>query len=289
MGGSAGWDAQGFASVQVPGEPVLDAVRHIAIAWKNLTAYSPGHPAAQASLAQAHRRLHDLISAGGELTFGVARDALLCGDQRFATPHARDLARALYVREVALITFEPGLAMAELQACLGLIGGEARHAGRPPIAEELAAAGVVHIRVEAVDFSQVKSTDTIESAPAQPENLWESVLQALLAGQALSAESQHLMDSGAAGVPQGFAALVRQVLGGEASGRGSGEAGAADGVEASSAAREEPRDATPGPDAAEASGSAPAAGSAGGTDGGEDGAPATAAGAHVGGRRAGGR
>jgi len=52
------------------------------------------------------------------VTLGVARDGLVCGQEKVTSSHARDLARALYLREVALLVLEPGLDAAELEAAI---------------------------------------------------------------------------------------------------------------------------------------------------------------------------
>ena len=82
---------------------MLELVRALAIAWKNLAAYPPGHPALVASLGLAHRRLQDLLAASGAVTFGISSDGLVAAQEKLTSSHARDLARALYLREVALL------------------------------------------------------------------------------------------------------------------------------------------------------------------------------------------
>lgn len=193
---------------------MLELVRALAIAWKNLAAYPAGHPALEASLALAHRRLSELLSGSGSAVLGVARDGLLCGQEKVTSSHARDLARALYLREVALLRFEPGVSAAELESLLRSISLDAARSDAPPLAGQLAAAGVTHVTVELVDFSQVRMTDDLSEDPQAPATLWDDLLRAILAGHTLSAEGKRLMDSGEAATPRGLAAILEEAMGG---------------------------------------------------------------------------
>jgi hypothetical protein len=217
---------------------VLDLVRQLSIAWKSMTAYSAGHPAVETSLAAAHRRLHDVIAAGGDLTFGVSRDALLVLDEKLQSPHARDLAGALYVRDVALLTFTSGVEASELRTLFANLGGATRHDKRA-LGDVLGALGVTHIRVEDVDFSQVRAVEGLDSSPARSADLWESILRALLEGQAISAEGRSLVDS-AGGLDTGLLSSLLAGAEGEGGGSGAGS-GAGEGTGTPSAARPEGR------------------------------------------------
>ena len=83
---------------------MLELVRALAIAWKNLAAYPPGHPALVASLALAHRRFQELLAEGGTVVLGVARDGLLHGQEKLTSSHARDLGRALLELDAASLS-----------------------------------------------------------------------------------------------------------------------------------------------------------------------------------------
>jgi HEAT repeat protein len=186
-------------------------VRSFAIARKNLAAYPPGHPAVVGSVAAAHRRLEELVEAGGKLTLGVTRDALLFGDETLSFVHARDLAQTLYRRAVAAVRIEPGVEAAELESFLRLLGPEAAGKDGPPLTQELAAAGIRHIHIEGVDYSTVTATDELDaSSKAGPRSLWEDVLRAMLSGEGLSAESRKMVESGGARSAPGIAALLRE-------------------------------------------------------------------------------
>jgi hypothetical protein len=196
---------------------VLELIRALAIAWKNLAAYPEGHPALASSMAQALRRLTEMFKSVGPVTVGVTRDGLVCGQEKVTSTHARDLARALYLREVALLVLEPGMEAAEFETFLRLITLEAARAEAPPLAEQLAAAGVTHVRVQTLDFSRVRVTDTVGDAPVSA-TLGEDLLRAALAHHELTPDGRRVIASAEAGTPRGLAQMLREVLGGAASG-----------------------------------------------------------------------
>ena len=192
---------------------MLELVRALAIAWKNLAAYPPGHPALAASLVLAHRRLQDLLTATGSAVLGVARDGLVCGQEKVTSSHARDLARALYLREVALLRFEAGVTAAELESLLRSISLDAGRSDAPALSGQLAAAGVTHVGVELVDFSQIRVTDDLTTVVSPTPTLWDDLLRAILAGHTLSAEGHRLVDSGEAATARGVATILEEVMG----------------------------------------------------------------------------
>ena len=186
-------------------------VRSFAIARKNLAAYPPGHPAVVGSVNAAHRRLEELVAAGGKLALGVTRDALVFGDETLSFVHARDLAQALYRRSVATVRIEPGVEPGELESFLRLLGPEAAGQDGPPLATGLAAAGIRHIQIESVDYSLVRATDELEGeAQAGRPSLWEDVVRAMLAGEGLSPEGRKQIEGGGARSATAVAALLRE-------------------------------------------------------------------------------
>ena len=200
---------------------MLELVRALAIAWKNLAAYPPGHPALVASLALAHQRLQELFAASGAVTFGIASDGLVAAQEKLTSSHARDLARALFLREAALLRLEPGLRPEELESLLRAMSASGAHGDMPPLAEELAAGGVTHVRVETVDFSQVRLTDETRGGPA-PRSLWDDVLRSILAGHVLSAEGRRRVESGEAANALGIASVLGEIIGGTGTGTATG-------------------------------------------------------------------
>ncbi len=216
---------------------MLELVRALAIAWKNLAAYPPGHPALVASLALAHRRFQELLADGGTVVLGVARDGLVHGQEKLTSSHARDLGRALYTQEVAVLRLDAGLDPAELESFLRLVGTDGARGEPSPLQEEMAKKGVTHVHVQTLDFSRVRLTDDIAAPPGPTPaaaTLWEDVLRAVMAGRALSPQGRRLVDSGEAATGRGVAALLDEVLGpGGAAGAGASASSSPDTKETS--------------------------------------------------------
>jgi len=167
-------------SANAPGNPASELVRALALAWKNLAAYPAGHPALAGSLEQAQRRLDALRGPAGDVTFGIASDGLLYGNEKLTDIHAHKLAYVLYANRVAVIRFDFGVDANELATFLRVLGIRAH---RGAVWDELTAAGVAHIHLEAVDYSGVQMTDTLDEPPPERASLWDEIVRALLAGK----------------------------------------------------------------------------------------------------------
>src|ERR1051326_8955646 len=87
----------------------VDFVRAPALAWKNLAQYPAGHPALAGALDNAQRKLDELRGAAGDVTFGIASDGLLYGNEKLTTDHAQKFAYVLYTNRVAVLTFGFGV------------------------------------------------------------------------------------------------------------------------------------------------------------------------------------
>jgi len=164
----------------------VDFVRALALAWKNLAQYPSGHPALAGALDTAQRKLDELRGAAGDVTFGIASDGLLYGNDKLTTDHAQKFAYVLYTNRVAVLTFGFGVGADELSCFLQVLGVGTR-ATRASLWDELADAGVANIHLEPVDYSGVQMTDTLQ-AP-EKTTLWDEILRALLAGREISGEA----------------------------------------------------------------------------------------------------
>lgn len=175
---------------------VAELVRALALGWKNLAAYPPGHPALAGSVEQAHHRLAELRGPAGEVTFGVASDGLVYHDAKIDWPQAQKLAQALYTRGVAVVRFAAETEPRELETFLRMLGTAPADQSRP-MWEELTAAGVVNIHLQPVDYSAVEVSDDLHVQPqtSEPGSLWEEILKALLAGKDLAADARQLLSS----------------------------------------------------------------------------------------------
>jgi HEAT repeat protein len=170
-------------------------VRSLALAWKNLSAYPPGHPALVGSVDQAHQRLAELRGPGGEVVLGISHDGLVYGKDKVLSAHAQKFAQALYTRGVALIRFHPNVTPSDLETFLRLMGGGTPGSHPRPLWEELTEAGIVTIHLQPVDYSGVQVSDDL-TAPPPPKHeasLWDEILRALVGGRELSADGQQLL------------------------------------------------------------------------------------------------
>jgi hypothetical protein len=144
--------------------------RDLAVASRALSAYPGGHPAVAGGLARAHAALSNLLAETGPVEIGAARDALLWSDRRFTSPPAAQLAKLLRRRRAAGLLLDPGVSVEELETFLRALALDprgAREAGS--LAAELAAAGLVRLRVSDLDFSSLALVEAEEAEPAGPE------------------------------------------------------------------------------------------------------------------------
>jgi hypothetical protein len=193
---------------------VADFVRGLALAWKNLAAYPSGHPALAGALESVHARLADLRGTAGDVTLGIAADALLFGDMKIDSLYAQKLAHALHLRGVAVMRFQAATTMRDLEALLRLVGP----ASARPLAEELMEAGVVNIEVQHVDYSGVQMTSDLAEPPSHQKpapTLWEEILRELLGGRQMSAEAESRAK--ALRSVDELAAMIVKTIGGEPS------------------------------------------------------------------------
>lgn len=176
------------------GTHVVEFVRALALAWKNLAAYPPGHPALANSIEFVHRRLAELRGPGGEVIFGIANDGLIYGDEKVDSPHAQKFAQALYTRGVAMLRFETATEVRDIDTFLRVLGVGDVRGNAEPIWEALTAAGVVNILLQPVDYSAVQVTDRLDEQPEEkkPATLWDEILRALIAGHELSPSAREL-------------------------------------------------------------------------------------------------
>ena len=175
---------------------VVDFVRALALAWKNLAAYPPGHPRLGASLEEANGRLAELRGGGNEVVLGVAADGLVYGDHKIESPQALKFAQALYTRNAAVLRIGRRTQPSDLETFLRLLGGAGVDAGRRPIWEELISADVTEIELQPVDYSAVRMTEDVSEPKKQDSGtLWEEILKALMNDKELTPTARLLLSS----------------------------------------------------------------------------------------------
>lgn len=175
---------------------VGEVVRSIAVAWKSVRAYPPDHPAVMSAVAAAQRSLDGHLLGTHRLALGAARDGLIHGTDKLSFTLARELAEVLYSRDVAIVVFEEGLDASELSAFLRLLAADTTPGAARPLAEDLAAAGMKHVRIESVDFSGIRATEDLTEPSSKQVSLWEEILRSVLVGKTLSEDGLRLLGRG---------------------------------------------------------------------------------------------
>lgn len=186
---------------------VGELVRALALGWKNLAAYPPGHPALANSLESIHQRLKLLGGPAGEVILGIANDGLMFGEDKIDSLTAQKFAQALYARGVAVLRFANETDAHDIEVFLRLLAAGVPGEQTRPIWEELTSAGVMHINLQPVDYSGIRVTDDLESKPEEEPTLWDSILRALMEGRALSQDADFLNQK-----PQSADELTQMIL-----------------------------------------------------------------------------
>ncbi len=176
-----------FAATQV-----AEFVRALALGWKNLSAYPPGHPALVSSLELINRRLSDLRGPAGEVVLGIANDGLVYGTDKIDSASAQKFAQALYARGVAVLRFANETEARDIETFLRLLAAGTPAEQKRAIWEDLTAAGIVNINLQPVDYSGVQVTDNLTTPQQKEPSLWEAVLRALMEGRQLSEVEEFL-------------------------------------------------------------------------------------------------
>lgn len=203
---------------------VNEVVRSIAVAWKSVRAYPPDHPAVMSAVAAAQRSLDGHLLGTHRLSLGATRDGLIHGADKLSFTLARELAAVLYSRDVAILVFEEGLDAGELSAFLRLLAADTTPGVARPLAEDLATAGMKHVRIESVDFSGIRATEDLAEPGSKQVSLWEEILRSVLVGKTLSEDGLRLLGRGQPFSAPLMATLLedclRQLEGGGASSAG---------------------------------------------------------------------
>ena len=181
------------------GTQVVELVRSLALAWKNLAAYPPGHPALAGALDQAKMRLDELRGPANEVVLGIAADGLMYGEEKVSAAYVQKFALALYSRGVALLRFDAATSPSDIETFLHLLRMRPAADEKRALWDELQSASVVNIHLQPVDYSAGKVTDSLDDGPAKhaaPESLWDAILSVLLAGHEMKPDGASLRAAG---------------------------------------------------------------------------------------------
>lgn len=189
-------------------------VTELALAWQRLAMYQPGHPERKQALDRAHAVLAGLVAPTGSLAIGVGQRVLIGPDEKLTSVPAARLAKALYLLEVAVLRFEEGIESEELEHLLILLPRSEVQSEDRDLSLELQERHVRHIWVEAIDFSGLVATDTLEGADVEKMGgtpLWDRILQRLLNDQRSIVDPEMCVSHGGSSFDQ-VQAVVGQVL-----------------------------------------------------------------------------
>lgn len=192
---------------------MAELVRALALGWKNLAAYPAGHPALVSSLELCNRRLADLRGPAGEVVLGIANDGLLYGSEKIDSAPAQKFAQALYARGVAVLRFDNETDPRDIETFLRLLASTSPADQKRAIWEDLTAAGVMHINLQPVDYSDVQVTDDLSAPPQETKEptLWEEILRSLMEGRMLSKDSEHFLSKDSQSADE-LSKMIRQYI-----------------------------------------------------------------------------
>ncbi|WP_432823417.1 HEAT repeat domain-containing protein, partial [Trichloromonas sp.] len=212
--------------------------KELNICRKHLAAYPPGHPLIATAADKTLAQLTGCLDSG-ELSLGIARDALLLGTTVLdrSNPAFSQVARALFEKDIGAVTFSAGLSAAELLAFVRLMvmSREQVHE-QGGIQNILRAADVQNVRAQLIDYDCFLTTEISQVQPPkpgaaakEPANLWESFVHGLVQGtldpqghyvatnadidplQAADIANQHF-DHGAEGKGAGYSNAINAFL-----------------------------------------------------------------------------
>lgn len=165
----------------------MEFVRSLALCWKNLAAYPPGHPALVRSLEDVDHRLSELRGPAGDVTLGISNDGLIYGPVKVDATSAQKFAQALYVRGVAVLRLGVDTTTRDIETFLRLLAAGTQGERRRPLWDDLTAAGVINIHLQPVDYSAIQVTEDLATPIETRETtLWEDILRALLESRSFS-------------------------------------------------------------------------------------------------------
>lgn len=187
--------------------------RALAAGARNWALYPPEHPAVDASvkrLAEAVRA----ITSGAAFTFGVTPTTLLVAG--LALPEDQpvtETAKLLHDRDVLQITFLGDVPTPALHALLKVLStqpDELRAAGGP--AAMWQNAGHASIAIDQIDYAQILEDREVEQQADRKDDIWKSLVNAIIEGQATFDERQQQRLLEIAGSPMEIGELAGAVM-----------------------------------------------------------------------------
>lgn len=190
-------------------------LRDLALAWRNLATYPPGHPALLGSVERAFAQLRPLLAMTGELRLGVVPGALAWVETKLESMPAQRLSEVLHRRHVAVLSFREGITLKELGGFLRLLPGEPKNPGQSRLDLELLEEGILGVRAEPIDYSALRvadEEDELHEIEHRGESLEERIIQELLEGRHLALDESEGEDLAARSARREMERIVERLL-----------------------------------------------------------------------------
>jgi hypothetical protein len=206
---------------------VTQALTELSILRRNRNIYPRQHPCIAPSARKVIEIFNRIAAETDNITFGIARDALLVADAPLErkNPVFQDVAKSLFAHEIASVTILPDIEIDELLAFIDIINtSPEKIVERGGIIQSVYADGIRRIQVTEIDYGAFRLTEeeavTAES-PVKGERtaslLWErfvrGVINDVLDQKGSLAVSYSRVD------PAMLAEMINRKLGNNAEGR----------------------------------------------------------------------
>ncbi|MEM7048179.1 MAG: HEAT repeat domain-containing protein [Acidobacteriota bacterium] len=156
-------------------------VSELAIAWRKLLFYPEGHPAREGALEKCSAIIQGLVAPVAEIKLGVAKEALISDEEHIDGVGVALVANALYLRNVAVITFSEGIATGDLLTLLEQLQEDVpEDSGAEELAQQLSDRGVTTIAFDSVDYSSLMVTGELDAPVDRRRSLWDRILEQYL-------------------------------------------------------------------------------------------------------------
>lgn len=169
---------------------VTQALTEFSILRRNKNIYPIQHPSIAPSARKVIEIFNRIAAESGSMTIGIARDTLLIGDAPLErkSPVFQDLAKSLFIHEIAAITIHPDIETDELLAFIDIINSsQEKIIERGGIVQAVFAGNIRRIEVTDINYGAFLLTDedsvSVES-PVKEERtsslLWERFVRGVI-------------------------------------------------------------------------------------------------------------
>ncbi len=152
---------------------------------RHIISYPQGHPLVEQALAKAYVTISDLLSQGGTLTIGVARNTLIFGDDVLdaAEPAVRNFAGALFSFGIISLAFSEGLRIDELRRFNERLMVKHQDTATPESVRKLFdSLALDHISLGMVDYGAIQVRFGLLETLDESTDFWELFAKGVIAG-----------------------------------------------------------------------------------------------------------